>query len=172
MTSFDFESALALSIEKEELFGHLDSGEIGDGLFSGSPLTTPDLTPPPSPAQQPTLLESQDLPSVGPLSPPDHQQLPGDSSSTAAGPPGEDVLEKAGMKYRSNKIRCHAKRKRERANERKKREGGGQPYDVRASTRLKHVHQPIAVSTEVNLAGIPISAPRLHRSTRRKGAEG
>jgi hypothetical protein len=52
--------------------------------------------------------------------------MPGDSSTTAD-PPGMDVLEKAGKRHRSNKIRSHTKQKRERANERKKREAGGQP---------------------------------------------
>jgi hypothetical protein len=148
--SFDFESALELSIEKEELFGYLDCGDIGCGLFSGSPLTSPEPTPPPSPFQQPTSLDS-------PLSPPEPLPMPGDSSSTAAGLPGE--AKKADGRYRSNKTRSHAKRKRERANERKEREAGGQPYDARASTRLKHVHQSDPVEADVNLADIPISDP-------------
>jgi hypothetical protein len=86
--SFDFESALASSIVQEELHGHLDSGEMGCGLFSPSPLTSPKPKPPPSPAQQPTLLDSKDLPSIGSLSPADPQRMPGDSSATAFDPPG------------------------------------------------------------------------------------
>ena len=79
--SFDFESALASSIIQEELLGHLDSGEMGCGLFSTSPLTSPETTPPPSPAQQPTLLGGTDIPSIGSLSPPDPEQMPGGYSA-------------------------------------------------------------------------------------------
>ena len=156
-TSFDFESALASSIVQEELLGHLDSGEMGCGLFSASPLTSPEPSPPPSPAQQPTLLGSKDPPSIGSLSPPDPQRMPVDSSSATFDSPGD--VKKADKRYRSNKMRSHAKRKRERANERQEREAGGQPYEVRASTRLKHVHQSNAVNANVSLADIPISAP-------------
>jgi hypothetical protein len=156
-TSFDLESALESSIAREELIGHLDSGETGCGLFSASPLTSPEPTPPPSPAQQPTLLDSEDLPSIGPILAPDPQRMPEDSSSTVVDPP--DGAKKAERRYRSNKMRSHAKRKRERANERKEREAGGQPYEVRPSTRLKHVHQSDVVNTKVNLADMPISAP-------------
>ena len=43
--SFDFESPITLSIERE-MSGYLDGREIGRGLFSDSPLTTPEPTPP------------------------------------------------------------------------------------------------------------------------------
>jgi hypothetical protein len=75
----------------------------------------------------------------------------------AADPPGD--VKKAGQKYHSQKTRSHAKRKRERANEWKEREAGGQPYDVRASTHLKHMDQSNTVDAEVNISDIPISAP-------------
>lgn len=154
---FDFESELASAIRSEELFGYMDGGEIGNGLFSNSPLTSPDPTPPPSPAQRSTALEGQDLPPVCSLSPPDSQQMLGSSSSKVTDPAGE--AKKVGRRYVSNKKRSHGKRKRERVNERKEREAGGQPYNVRASTRLKHVRQSNAVDAAVNLADIPISAP-------------
>ena len=35
--SFNFKSAMASSIEKEELLGYLDGGEIGHGLFRTAP---------------------------------------------------------------------------------------------------------------------------------------
>ena len=83
--------------------------------------------------------------------------MTGDSPSAAPGPSGE--AEGAGKKYHSNKMRSHAKRKRERANERREHEAGGQPYDVRASTRLKHVHLSKPIDAKLNLADTPISAP-------------
>src|ERR1700723_2506607 len=42
--SFDFESTVASSIKWEEMFGCLDSGGVGIGLFSTSPLTSPEPT--------------------------------------------------------------------------------------------------------------------------------
>jgi hypothetical protein len=155
--SFDFESALASSIVQEELLGHLDSGEMGCGLFSTSPLTSPETTAPPSPAQQPTLLDGTDIPSIGSLSPPNPERMPGESSAAVCDLPG--TVTKADKRYRSNKTRSHAKRTRARANERKEREAGGQPYEVRASSRLKHVHQSNALNADVSLTDMPISAP-------------
>jgi hypothetical protein len=114
-TSFNFESTMASSIKKEELFGYLDGREIGHGLFSDSPLTSPEPTPPTSPAQQPTLLDSQDRPSIDRLSPPD-SQVPGHSASAAADPSG--TVKKAGKKYCSSKIRSHAKGPMSRGSER------------------------------------------------------
>ena len=141
----------------EEKYGHLDSGEVGYSLFGDSPLTTPELTPPPSPALPSTSLDGLGHPLVGLPALPDPPPMLGDSPSIAADPPGNGKT--AGKKHRSNKMRSHAKRKRARANERTEREEGGLPYDVRASTRLKHVHPSIAVHTNLNLADIPISAP-------------
>ena len=122
-----------------------------------SPLTSPEPTPPPSPAQHPTLLDSLDPPPIGPLLPLGPPPVPADSSSTATDPPS--AVKTASKRYRSNKQRSHAKRKRDRANERNVREAEGLPYDVRASTRLKHVHPSTAVDGDLNLADIPISAP-------------
>jgi hypothetical protein len=155
--SFDFESAVASSIEWEEMFGYLDSGGVGIGLFSASPLTSPEPTPPPSPAQKPAFSDSQDPPSISPLSPPEPWLTPDDSPSTATEPPA--VVNAAQRKYRSNKARSHARRKRQRTDERMEREAGGQPYDVRAPTRLKHVRPSNAVNARLNLGDVPISAP-------------
>ena len=132
--SFNFDSALALSIEMEEQYGHLDCGEVGYGLFSSSPLTSPEPTPPPSPSHQPTPLDGLDLPSIRLPLPPDPQQMPRDSSAAVESPGGV----KSAGRYCSNKMRSHAKRKREGANERMERKAGGLPYEVRAPTRLKH----------------------------------
>jgi hypothetical protein len=149
--SFDFESAIALSIEKEEKFGHLDSGEIGRGLFSDSPLTTPEPTPPPSPTQKPNSLDDPNLPPF----PPDPQSVPGETASISAG-----RLENAGKKYGSNKKRSHAKRKRDRAERRKEREAGAHPYNVRPATRQKlHNSNLKAIDAKLDLTDISISAP-------------
>ena len=148
---------MASSIEREEMFGYLDSGGIGIGLFSASPLTSPEPTPPPSPAQKPAFSDSQDPPSISPLSPPDPRLTPEDSPSTVTEPPA--VVNAAGRKYRSNKAKSHARRRRQRTDEWMEREAGGQPYDVRAPTRLKHVHPSNAVNASLNLGDIPISAP-------------
>ena len=153
--SFNFDSALALSIEMEEQYSHLDCRELGYSLFSSSPLISPEPTPPPSPSHQPTPLDGLDLPSISLPSPPDPQQMPRDSSAAVESPGGV----KSAGRYRSNKMRSHAKRKRERANERMEREAGGLPYEVRAPTRLKYVHPSSAVNANLNLADIPISAP-------------
>jgi len=149
--SFNFESAIALSIEKEEKFGHLDSGEIGCGLFSDSPLTTPEPTPPPSPTEKPASLDDHNFPPF----PRDPSSVPGEIASTSAG-----RLENAGKKYGSNKQRSHAKRKRDRAEQRKEREAGAHPYEVRAATRQKlHNSNLKAIDAKLDLTDIPISAP-------------
>jgi hypothetical protein len=83
--------------------------------------------------------------------------MPEESPSMATEPP--PAVKTAGKKYRSNKARSHARRKRQRTDERMEREAGGQPYHVRASTRLKHVHPSNAVAASLNLGDIPISAP-------------
>jgi hypothetical protein len=155
--SFDFESALATSIKMEELYGHLDDGELGYGIFNDSPLTSPEPTPPPSPTQPTTWLDTLDTPLGGSLSPPNPPQMPEDLPLTAAGTPGP--AKTTVKKYLSNKVRSHAKRKRERANKRKEREAGDQPYDAQASTRLRHVHSSSPMDAKLDLAGIPISAP-------------
>ena len=148
---FNFESAIALSIEKEEKFGHLDSGEIGCGLFSDSPLTTPEPTPPPSPTEKPASLDDHNFPPF----PRDPSSVPGEIASTSAG-----RLENAGKKYGSNKQRSHAKRKRDRAEQRKEREAGAHPYEVRAATRQKlHNSNLKAIDAKLDLTDIPISAP-------------
>ena len=154
---FDFESAMASSIEREELFGYLDSGEIGSGgLFSDSPLTTPEPMPPPSP----TLDDHNSTPE--PFTPHfilDPQPAPGETASTFAGrlPMGE--VEGTGKKYGSNKRRSHAKQKRERAEQRKEREATVGPYEVWPATCQKDIHNSKAVDTALDLAGVPISAP-------------
>jgi hypothetical protein len=140
--SFDFESAVALSIETEEMFGYLDSGEIGRGLFSDSPLTTPEPTPPPSPTQKSISLDDHN-----PLPfPPDPQSVAGKTASTSSGRLGK--VENADKKYGSNKKLSHAKRKCDRAEQRKEREAGVHPYEVRpaeivqmnATALLGHVY--------------------------------
>ena len=150
---------MAFSIEREETFGYLDGGEIGCGLFSDSPLTTPEPTPPPSPTQKLTSLDDHNPSPFSPHFPPDPQLVPGQaaSSSTSARRLGE--VENTGKRYSSNKRRSHAKRKRDRGEQRKEREAGEHPYEVRPATRQKHVHNSKAVDIELNLAGISISAP-------------
>ena len=39
------------------------------------------------------------------------------------------------------------------------REAGGQPYDVRTPTRLKHVRPSNAANASLNLGDVPISGP-------------
>jgi hypothetical protein len=150
--SFDFESAITLSIEREEMFGYLDSGDIGRGLFSDSPLTTPEPTPPPSPTEKPIFFDDHNPP---PFSS-DHRSVPGETASTSAG-----RLENAGSKkYGSNKKRSHAKRKRDRAEQRKEREAGVHPYEVRPATRQKlHDSNLKAIDAKLDLTDISISAP-------------
>jgi hypothetical protein len=148
---------MASSIEREEMFGYLDSGAIGRGLFSDSPFTTPEPTPPPSPTQEQTSLDDQNpLPSP-PHFPPDRQSAHGETASTSAGRLGN--VEGAGKKYGSNKKRSRAKRKRDRAEQRKEREAGVHPYEVRPATRQKHVHGSEAADAKLDLAGISISDP-------------
>jgi hypothetical protein len=81
---FDFESEMALSIEREEIMGYLDSGEIGHGLFGDSdsepPLTTPEPTPPSSPTQKP--MANLDAHNFLPFPP----HFPLDLRSQSAGP--------------------------------------------------------------------------------------
>jgi hypothetical protein len=132
-----------LSIEREEMFGYLDGGEIGCGLFSDSPLTTPEPTPPPSPTEKP------------PPFPPDPHLVPEETASTSAG-----RMENVGKKHGSNKKRSHAKRKRDRAEKRKEREAGVHPYEVRPATRQKlHNTNLKAIDARLDLTDISISAP-------------
>lgn len=167
---FDFEFEMALSIEREEIMGHLDSGEIGHGLFSDSdsepPLTTPEPTPPSSPTQKPTAnLDAHNFSPFPPHFPLDpNSQSAGETAPTSAArlPVGKVNCDNAGKKYyKSNKRRSHAKRKRDRAEQRKERETTGHPYEVRHATRQKHIHTSKAVTVDAgfDLAGIPISAP-------------
>lgn len=95
---FDFESATTLSIEREEICGHLDNREIGYGLYSDSPLTTPEPMLPPSPTQKPTSM----LDNPPHFSPdPSYLAAAGDAASTSAGLVSE--VENKGKKYKSNK---------------------------------------------------------------------
>jgi hypothetical protein len=155
--SFDFESAMASSNEREEMFGYLDSGAIGSGLFSDSPLTTPEPTPPPSPTQKPTFLDRHNPPPLLMHFTQDRQSAPRGTTSTSAGQ--FDKVGSEGKKYGSNKKRGHAKRKRDRAEQRKEREAGVQSYEVRPASRKKHVHGSKAADAQLELADIPISAP-------------
>jgi hypothetical protein len=155
--SFDFESAMASSNDREEMFGYLDSGAIGSGLFSDSPLTTPESTPPPSPTQKPTFLDHHNPPPLLMHFPQDHQSAPGGTASTSAGQ--FDKVGNGDRKYDSNKKRGHAKRKRDRAEQRKEHEAGVQSYEVRPASHKKHVHGSKATDAQLELADIPISAP-------------
>ena len=148
---------MASSIEREEIFGYLDGGAIGRGLFSDSPLTTPEPTPPPSPSPEQTFLDDQNPPPFPPHFPPDHQLAPGETAPTSGGQLGK--VEGAGKKYGSNKKRSHAKRKRDRAEQQKECEAGVHPYEVRPATRQKHVHGSEATDVRIDLAGLSISAP-------------
>jgi hypothetical protein len=155
--SFDFESAMASSNEREEMFGYLDSGAMGSGLFSDSPLTTPEPTPPPSPTQKPTFLDHHNPPPLLTHFPQDPQSAPGGTASTLAGQ--FDKVGGGGKKYGSNKKRGHAKRKRDRAEQRKEREAGVQSHEVRPASRKKHVHGSKPADAKLELADIPTSAP-------------
>ena len=151
---FDFESATELSIKREEICGHLDNREIGYGLYSDSPLTTPEPTPPQSPTQK--LTSTLDNPPHFPLDL-SHPAAVGDSASPSAGQVNK--VENKGKKYKSNKKRSHAKRKLDRAERRKEHEANAHPYEPCPATRQTHICTSNTVRTGLDLAGIPISKP-------------
>jgi hypothetical protein len=151
---------VASSIEWEELFGYLEGGEIGHGLFGSSPLTSPKPTPPPSPAQKPTSLGTRDLPPFPSLFSPDVPLLaPPAFASTPPEPSEPGIAENVHKKHRSNKQRSRKKRARDREDQRKAQEGHALPYEVRPATRQKHVHTSKNTDAKINMAGIPISLP-------------
>jgi hypothetical protein len=81
--------------------------------------------------------------------------VPGETTSTSAG-----WLENVGKKYGSNKHRSHARRKCDRAEQRKECETRVHPYKVHPATCQKLYNSNLkAIDAKLNLMDISTSAP-------------